>query len=141
MKKQNVGVRSCGPLFDDGSEEIFPGEGEGGSAVEADGGRGDDAGGVPRLDDFRRESWKERESYRAAPGCILGELASMSSDLQAACFMLAVRGPWRDWDKTVPAGTTINIDDEMLKDSGDKTISALMGLKERIDELLEGFDE
>lgn len=95
------------------------------------------AGELFNIDEFRLQSWKNSESYRSALNSVLASLAQTSSDILSACFGMALAGQWREWDATVSVGTEIAIDDEMLMDTGDKTITALIKLKQRIDDFLE----
>ena len=91
--------------------------------------RKDTVGKLFNIDDFRLPSWKNSESYRSALNSVLERLAETSSDILSACFGMAVAGTWREWDATVPVGTEIAVDDEMLMDTGDTTITALIKLK------------
>lgn len=109
-----------------------PGPGKGGMGPE----RSDSAGTIIELDDYRQRLWEKNGPYRSALRGILDRLSEASSDIQEACFMMAVAGPWRDWEATVPVGTQIAIDDEMLLDSGDEQITALILFKQRIDDFL-----
>ncbi len=98
--------------------------------------RKDTLGKLFNIDDFRLPSRKNSESYRSALDGVLERLAETSADILSACFGMAVAGTWREWDATVPVGMEIDVDDEMLMDTGDTTITALIKLKKRIDGFL-----
>jgi hypothetical protein len=111
-------------------------EGSGGNRPGGPPARKDTVGKLFNIDDFRLPSWKNSESYRSALNSVLERLAETSSDILSTCFGMAVAGTWREWDATVPVGTEIAVDDEMLMDTGDTTITALIKLKKRIDDFL-----
>jgi len=63
------------------------------------------------------------------------KLSVMSSDLFDMAVKLALSGSWKEWSDSVPVGTELHVDDEMLLSSGDDTVRKITELSVMIDEL------
>ena len=55
-------------------------------------------------------------------------IEEMTDDLFTAAVNIAMNGPWREWNESVPEGTEVELNSEMLKDSGDDRVVAIIDL-------------
>ncbi|TNF37941.1 MAG: hypothetical protein EP329_01790 [Deltaproteobacteria bacterium] len=68
---------------------------------------------------------KRAEAYDKRLRELVDLIADFRSDLEGAAFNLALAGPWREWDESVPAGTVITLSWQALGDTGDANLDAV----------------
>lgn len=88
---------------------------------------------VIRLDEHKLKTRK----YETEVKELIGQLSDFSEYLRDKCWTLAASGKWREWDKSIPIGATITVDEEMLLGAGDKKINALLYLANQVESVLD----
>ena len=73
---------------------------------------------------------KERnEAYRLQLKQIAEMVDAFRGELEAAATNLAMAGPWREWDATIPVGTVMEIGWASLSQTDDPNLDALAGVE------------
>ena len=75
--------------------------------------------------------------YRKTLSKLIKQIDGISGKIHDKLFCLACQGKWKEWDKAQPIGTEIYIDDEMLRNTGDKNIDLLWEVLDKIGEVKE----
>ena len=62
---------------------------------------------------------------------------NLSSEIYEGLFPLAVMGKWKEWDADQPIGSKLHVDEDMLRNTGDKNIDILWELLDKVKEVVE----
>jgi len=89
--------------------------------------------------DFKKK--KDNQEYNELLKECSGELAEISSRLFDMGVKLALAGKWKEWSDSVPVGTMMNFNDEMLLDSGDETVQRVVELSIDVENLTVEIDK
>jgi len=68
---------------------------------------------------------------------IMETVNSLSYEIYEGLFPLAVLNKWKEWDAEQPTGSKLNVDEEMLRNTGDKNIDILWELLDKVEEVIE----
>ena len=63
------------------------------------------------------------------------DLEAIGECIMSHAFDLAIRGPWYEWEKTVPVGTSHCFSPEVLRECRDANVRTLVDLFEHIDSI------
>jgi hypothetical protein len=66
---------------------------------------------------------------------------NFSHKIHESLFNLACYGKWKKWDEAQPVGSEIYVDDEMLRNTGDKNIDLLWEVLDKIEEVKERMEQ
>ena len=80
---------------------------------------------------------KDNAQYKKALSKLIKQLNSLSDKIRDNLFNLACQGKWKEWDKTQPLGTEFYVDEEMLRNTGDKNIDLLWEVLDKIEDVKE----
>ena len=72
---------------------------------------------------------------------LIKQMDSISEKIHDNLFNLACLGKWKEWDKTQAVGTKFYVDDEMLRNTGDKNIDLLWEVLDKIEEVKEKIQD
>jgi hypothetical protein len=70
--------------------------------------------------------------YRKELSEIVNQLFDMSDQIYSDMVNLATLGKWQKWSNEQPAGTVFEFTEDMLRDTGDKNVDALVELMDKI---------
>ena len=73
--------------------------------------------------------------YQKTLSKLIKQMNSISEKIHDDLFNLACQGKWKEWDKTQPAGAEFYVDEEMLRNTGDKNIDLLWEVLDKIEEV------
>ena len=82
-------------------------------------------------------SLKYNSQYKNTLSKLINQLDSLSKRIHENLFNLACLGKWKEWDAAQPIGTEFYVDDEMLRNTGDKNIDHLWEVLDKIKEVKE----
>jgi len=80
---------------------------------------------------------KQNTKYKKTLSKLINQLNSFSDKIRDNLFNLACQGKWKEWDKAQPIGTEFYVDEEMLRNTGDKNIDLLWEVLDKIEEVKE----
>ena len=84
------------------------------------------------------EKYRRAEKrYRDTVAQVRSFLSETSEQLHGMAVDLAVSGPWREWDEEQPIGTEFCFDHEMLLESGDSNVAALVRLSALLEQAID----
>ena len=86
-------------------------------------------------------SINEYDKYQATLSKLINKMNSISKEIHENLFDLACQGKWKEWDKNQPLGTTLYVDDDMLRNTGDKNIDLLWEVLDKIKEVKEKIQD
>ena len=81
--------------------------------------------------------FNDYDKYQATLSTLINQVNSISKEIHENLFDLACQGKWKEWDKNQPLGTTLYVDDDMLRNTGDKNIDLLWEVLDKITEVKE----
>jgi len=62
-------------------------------------------------------------------------LEEIEEELISRAVNIAIADKWYNWDQSVPVGTRISFDEQMLYGCGDENVSVILDLRNEVDEL------
>ena len=68
---------------------------------------------------------------------ILEQVTEISTVIYENLFALACMGKWKEWDDQQPVGAKIFVDEDMIRNTGDKNIDLLLEIWDKIEEVKE----
>lgn len=71
--------------------------------------------------------------YARALGEARAAVDEARSALSLAALNLAMAGPWREWDEQQPVGAVLALDEDALRGTGDRFVTALAELIDALD--------
>jgi len=75
--------------------------------------------------------------YRETLSQVIEKISAISDEIQDNLFNLACHGKWKEWDKQQPIGAEFYVDENMIRDTGDKNIDLLWEMLDKINEIKE----
>ncbi len=84
---------------------------------------------------------RRTEAYEAQLGEIREFIDGLDLWFQSKALNLAMEGPWKEWSDEQPHGSMVAFDEEALGDCGDPLVLMLLGLYERVFELIRAIDK
>jgi len=75
--------------------------------------------------------------YQKTLSKLIKQMDSISDKIHDGLFNLACQGKWKEWDKQQQIGTEFYVDEEMLRNTGDKNIDLLWEVLDKIGEVKE----
>ena len=80
---------------------------------------------------------KDYALYRKTLSKLIKQINSISDKIHEHLFSLACQGKWKEWDRAQPVGTEFYVDEDMLRNTGDKNIDLLWEVLDKIEEVKE----
>ena len=80
---------------------------------------------------------KDQAEYQEMLSAIMKKVNDFSNEIYEDLFPLALLDKWKDWDAEQPVGRKLNVDEEMLRNTGDKNIDILWELLDKIEDITE----
>jgi len=68
---------------------------------------------------------------------IMETAGDLAEDIYDSLFELACLDKWKNWSDSQPVGTVFDVDEEMLRNTGDKNIDCLWELLDKLVEVKE----
>ena len=78
--------------------------------------------------------------YHKTLSKLIKQMNNFSYKIHESFFNLACYGKWKKWDEVQPVGSEIYVDDEMLRNTGDKNIDLLWEVLDKIEEVKERME-
>jgi len=79
--------------------------------------------------------FNEYDKYQATLSTLINQVNSISKEIHENLFNLACQGKWKEWDKNQPIGTEFYVEEDMLRNTGDKNIDLLWEVLDKIEEV------
>jgi hypothetical protein len=76
-------------------------------------------------------------AYRRVLLEFMDKVAESSEDFFQISLNLAINGKWREWNESMPIGSTLNFSEDMLLDTGDEFVTHAMVLSIELGDLAE----
>jgi hypothetical protein len=80
---------------------------------------------------------KDNAEYNKKLSEIMELVNNLSGEIYEGLFPLAVTGKWKEWDADQPIGSKLHVDEEMLRNTGDKNIDILWELLDKVEDVIE----
>jgi len=81
--------------------------------------------------------FQNHAKYQEKLSEILEQITEISTVMYENLFALACMGKWNEWDDQQPIGARIFIDEDMIRNTGDKNIDLLLEVWDKIEEVKE----
>ena len=82
---------------------------------------------------------KDYAGYQAKLSKIVEQVSDLAEEIYESLFELAVLNKWKHWSDSQPVGTEFDVDEEMLRNTGDKNIDVLWKLLDTMLEVKENI--
>jgi hypothetical protein len=80
------------------------------------------------MNDAKIINIKDYAEYNRKLSAIMEKLNELSDEIYEGLFPLALLSNWKDWDEEQPIGSKLHVDEDMLRNTGDKNIDILWEL-------------
>jgi hypothetical protein len=80
-------------------------------------------------------SFEDHTQYQKTLSQLIEQVSAISDEIYDNLFALACQGKWKEWDNSQPIGTELHVDEEMLRNTGDKNIDLFWEILDKIEEV------
>ena len=85
--------------------------------------------------------FKNYARYQEKLSEIVEQVSDISDVIYDNLFSLACMGKWKEWDDQQPIGTELYVDEDMIRNTGDKNIDLLLEIWDKIEEVKEKINK
>jgi len=80
---------------------------------------------------------KGNAEYEKKLSEMMEKVGILSDEIYEGLFPLAIMGKWQEWEADQPIGGKLNVDEDMLRNTGDKNIDILWELLDKAEDVIE----
>jgi hypothetical protein len=83
------------------------------------------------MNDAKIINIKDYTEYNQKLSAIMEKVTALSDEIYEGLFPLALFSNWKEWDSEQPIGSKLHVDEDMLRNTGDKNIDILWELLDK----------